>query len=195
MRRIGIFSLIVFVLLSILLVTNNIIWFDNTIYNTIINQNDFLTIILKNITELGDFIILISISLLLLLVCKQKKIGILVCLNLALSFVINEIFKIIFIRPRPIDNILISVNGYSFPSGHSMVSMSFYGLLIYLCYKNINNKIIKWLLIIFQVIIILIIGYSRIYLGAHFPSDVIAGFSLGLFYLILYINLVIKRVN
>lgn len=186
--------LMIFITVCILLVSDNVSWLDTNIYNSIINHNEILTNIFKTVTEFGDAIILIIITLLILLVFKERTIGFLVAINLVLSFVLGQIVKLIFIRERPTINVLIDIGGYSFPSGHSTVSMAFYGFLIYLCYKKIDNKILKWFLIILQALLILIIGYSRIYLGAHFPSDVIAGFSLGLSFLIIYIELFASKI-
>lgn len=186
--------LMIFIIVCILVVSDNVSWLDTNIYNSIINHNEILTNIFKTVTEFGDAIILIIITLLILLVFKERTFGFLVAINLVLSFVLGQIVKLIFIRERPTINVLIDIGGYSFPSGHSTVSMAFYGFLIYLCYKKIDNKILKWFLIILQALLILTIGYSRIYLGAHFPSDVIAGFSLGLSFLIIYIKVFASKI-
>ena len=119
---------------------------------------------------------------------KKKKIGISIPLNLGLSALLNITLKQILQRPRPIEYRVIDESGYSLPSGHSMVSMAFYGYLIYFIYKHIENKYIKWSLIILLSILIISIGISRIYLGVHYTSDVIAGFLIALSYLIIYIN-------
>ena len=70
-----------------------------------------------------------------------------------------------------------------------MVSMDFYGFLIYLIYKYVGNKYLKWTSMILLFLLIILIGISRIYLGVHYTSDVIAGFLVAISYLILYINM------
>ena len=97
--------------------------------------SDFVTPIAKNITHLGGAIFLITLSLILLLIIKNKKIGILIWLNLGISVLLNQALKFIIQRPRPTEFRIINESGYSFPSGHSMVSAAFYGFLIYLIYK------------------------------------------------------------
>ena len=75
-----------------------------------------------------------------------------------------------------------------------MVSMAFYGFIIYLIYKNIENKTIKWSSIILLSILIILIGISRIYLGVHYTSDVLGGFLLAISYLIIYTGFVKRYV-
>ena len=78
-----------------------------------------------------------------------------------------------------------------------MMSMILYGYLIYLLYNNFKNKKYRWLLVSVFSILILCIGFSRIYLGVHYVSDVIGGFVLGIAYLILYIDVskkIIKKI-
>lgn len=150
--------------------------------------SNFVTPIAKNITHLGGAIFLITLSLILLLIIKNKKIGILIWLNLGISVLLNQALKFIIQRPRPTEFRIINESGYSFPSGHSMVSAAFYGFLIYLIYKNVKNKYLKWSLITLLSLVILTIGISRIYLGVHYTSDVIAGFLISVSYLIIFIH-------
>lgn len=93
-------------------------------------------------------------------------------------------------RPRPTEFRIIDETGYSFPSGHSMVSAAFYGFLIYLIYKNVKNKYLKWGIIILLSIIVITIGISRIYLGVHYTSDVLAGYLISISYLIIFTSII-----
>ena len=155
-------------------------------------MSDFTTPIAKIITNFGGAICLIMISIVLLLVIKNKRIGIAICSNLAIAWGVNSLLKNILQRPRPNEYRLIDESGYSFPSSHSMISMAFYGFIIYLIYKYVKNKYLKWSLITLLSILIVSIGISRIYLGVHYTSDVLAGFFVAISYLVIYISIVNK---
>lgn len=154
--------------------------------------SDKLTPIIKIVTNFGGAIILGIITILILILIKNKKIGLSVLINLCSVTVLNLVLKSILQRPRPNEYRIINEIGYSFPSGHSMISMAFYGFIIYLIYKNIKNKYLKWISIILLSILILMIGFSRIYLGVHYVSDVLAGFLFSISYLIVYIKIINK---
>ena len=146
------------------------------------------------ITNLGGTTILILITILLVATIKNKKIALTVVLNPLIITGINLLLKSIVQRPRPTQSPLITETGFSFPSGHSMVSMAFYGYLICLIAKFIKNKLLKVILIVLLSILIISIGISRIYLGVHYTSDVIAGFMISLCYLVIYTSMVKKLV-
>lgn len=154
--------------------------------------SDFATPIAKFITNFGGAIILIGLAFMLFIFIKNKKIGVSIISNLAIITVLNQLLKIIVQRPRPTEFRIVEESGYSFPSGHSMVSMAFYGYLIYLIYKYVKNKYLKWISIILLSILICSIGISRIYLGVHYTSDVLGGFFISISYLIIYISAVNK---
>ena len=154
--------------------------------------SDFATPIAKFITNFGGAIILIGLAFTLFIFIKNKKIGVSIISNLAIITLLNQLLKRIVQRPRPTEYRIIEETGYSFPSGHSMVSMAFYGYLIYLIYKYVKNKYLKWISIILLSILICSIGISRIYLGVHYTSDVLGGFFISISYLIIYISAVNK---
>lgn len=149
-------------------------------------MSDTATVIAKFITNFGGVTGIAIIALIFFILVKKKILGILVFLNLAISGGLNQLLKRIIQRPRPTEYRLINESGYSFPSGHSMVSAAFYGLFIYLIYKYVNNKYIKYGLITILTILIISIGISRIYLGVHYTSDVLAGFLISISYLIIF---------
>ena len=148
--------------------------------------SDKITPFVKGITQLGGVIGLIAIATILSIAIKNKRTSLLIWGNLGISALLNQILKYIIQRPRPTEYRIIDESGYSFPSGHSMVSAAFYGFLIYLIFKNVKNKYLKWGLIILLSFLIIMIGTSRIYLGVHYTSDVLAGFLISISYLIVF---------
>ena len=183
----------VFILFSIIgsLYNNEIISIDVFMHDLVVNnlRSDGLTFIMLFITNFCNPIILILLSLVILLICKDKKMGLIIMINLLVSILLNIIFKGIIQRDRPLEDFLIIESGYSFPSGHSMVSMAYYGLIIYFIYKKIKDKRVRNVLMILIGLLILAIGFSRIYLGVHFASDVIGGFFISIIYLVCAIKL------
>jgi undecaprenyl-diphosphatase len=99
---------------------------------------------------------------------------------LVLATLSNIALKEVFNRARPTLEHMVQVYTLSYPSGHAMSAMAFYGFLIFLVIRYNLNPILKAFLVGILSVIILSIGISRIYLGVHFPSDVLAGFIAGL---------------
>ncbi len=151
-----------------------------------------VTPIAQFITNLGGAIFLVVLTILLFILIKNKKIGLSIFSNFVIITILNQLLKRILQRPRPTEYRIIEETGYSFPSGHSMVSMAFYGYLIYLIYKYVKNKYIKWTFIVLLSALICSIGISRIYLGVHYTSDVLGGFLISISYLIIYISAINK---
>ena len=164
---------------------------DMLVYRLVILnlRSEPLTVIMKVITNLSSAYVLIAITIGILLFIKNKKVGVCVASNLVIATLLNQLLKYIIQRPRPDGYRLIAESGYSFPSGHSMVSMAFYGLIIYLIWKMVKNKKIKYISCGILGLLIPMIGFSRIYLGVHYASDVIGGFAISIVYLLLFTNI------
>jgi len=118
------------------------------------------------------------------------KIPVIALSSLALMFFLKTLFG----RHRPDIPLLREAQGLSFPSGHALMSVTFYGLLIHIIWNTVKRKWLKWTLIILLILLILIIGFSRIYLRVHYPSDVMAGFATGFIWLVISIWIV-KRIE
>jgi len=99
------------------------------------------------------------------------------------SITLNVMLKFFFDRPRPIMP-LVEASGLSFPSGHSMVAASFYGLIVYLVWHHVRNVRLRNILVALLVVFVLLIGFSRIYLRVHYASDVVAGFAAGFLWVV-----------
>ena len=167
------YKLIIFIicLIGFLLIAEDVLekeieLLDNTGYSLVSHFliSDAFTPVAIFITNFGGAIFLITLTIVLFIVIKNKKIPLAIFINLCCATILNVLLKNIVQRPRPIEFRLIEETGYSFPSGHSMVSMAFYGYLIYLVYKNVKNKYWKWFGIVSLGVLIVAIGISRIYL-------------------------------
>jgi membrane-associated phospholipid phosphatase len=159
--------------------------FDDAVSNYVVSfRSDALTPFFRFMTEMGDryayIIISVGLGAYLFLRHKNWKYIVQTIAVLLLATLTNILLKSVINRARPGHEHLVEVNTLSFPSGHSMSAMAFYGFLIYL---SLNSKIplaLKIFLVALLATTILSIGTSRIYLGVHYPSDVAAGFVGGL---------------
>lgn len=163
--------------------------FDSIVSGVIRNVSSVKTAFYKGVTFCASGYCLVIVALLLLILFKDKLKASLVMIDLCVSAIVsNFILKPIFHRDRP-SYMMISESGYSFPSSHSFIALAFYGLLIYFIYESGFSKNIKIISISFLSLLIVMIGISRIYLGVHYPSDVLAGFIGGAIYLMLFIEI------
>jgi undecaprenyl-diphosphatase len=95
------------------------------------------------------------------------------------------LLKQLFQRKRPLSPLLKAAKGLSFPSGHAIMAVTFYGLLIYILQHGLTIDWLKWVVTILVIVLIVLIGFSRIYLRVHYASDVAAGFIIGLLWLLI----------
>lgn len=184
----AIISFLIFVAISYLIVTRETLVFDTVIREVIYgHRNEGLTFFFTMITYLGNWQT-ITLICCLFLTFPQTRIpaGLLLSITAILSTSMEKALKITFHRQRPDLTLhLIQQGGHSFPSGHSMTSLVFYGMIIFLCQKNIKNKTITNIVTVLLVILIFLIGFSRIYLGVHYPTDVLGGWAIGICLLII----------
>ena len=130
-----------------------------------------------------------------MIVSKNKKRAFYIALNVLLCYFLNQTFKYIFARQRPMDINLIDASGFSFPSGHSMISVAYYGFIAYIVSHVRMKRNKRRLYVGLLMLLTLLIGISRIYLGVHYASDVLAGYALSMAYLIVYIKLFYKKME
>lgn len=158
------------------------------------HNNIVLTNIFKFISFICSpkFMILVNVCLFIFIILKKKYKLFLINVASIASVVVNNIIKIIIKRERPNFLVLANETSYSFPSGHSMISILFFGSIIYLVNKY-NIKYKKTITILLSIFIILV-GLSRLYLGVHFLTDVIGGYLCGFVTLIIII-IIFERVE
>ncbi|MEO7445952.1 MAG: phosphatase PAP2 family protein [Ferruginibacter sp.] len=164
--------------------------FDYAVFNAIEPYyNSTNTAIMEFITFFGSHKFLLPANLLLIGLAfflgkthwAAIKIASIAISSTIVLFSLKEILK----RERPPVPLLAKAHGYSFPSGHTFTSLSFFGMLIYIVYKNVKSPWLKWSLIVFMSLLTLSVGFSRIYLKLHYASDVVAGICLGVIWLLL----------
>ncbi len=147
---------------------------------------DWLTPIMESISALATPVSLLVLLLVIVAFAPGKRPGMFCTVNLALVVLLNVLLKELVQRPRPEDINLVAETGFSFPSGHSMVAMAFFGLLIWLVWHYEKDHTMRLTCCAGFLLIILLIGISRIYLGVHYASDVLAGFCISLAWLAMY---------
>lgn len=150
-------------------------------------ESPALTSIAKSLSWIGEGFPLISlmvgIMLFLFLVLGHRKELILFAGAAAGSALLNLALKTFFRRPRPELNRLADAAGFSFPSAHSMAAFSLYGILAFLLWDHARSRSRRTAIVIICPLLILGIGLSRIYLGVHYPSDIIGGYWASGFWL------------
>lgn len=196
----SVFSILAFYKISSLLLDNEIAAFDESVYQYIRGlASPIMDKSMLWATFLGNrqFIVVFCLCLMIyyLFLRPHRWYSIKIPAVAIGSISANIILKEIYDRSRPTAFQMIEASGLSFPSGHAMFNLSFYGLLIYIAHKEIQNRILRVASILFLSILILSIGLSRIYLGVHYASDVLAGFCAGFIWLIIALYITNKIEN
>lgn len=177
-------SLIGFAVITYFVTLDASLTFDAFLQKAIFSmRSEPLTSFFTGLTRTGDWQAILTICVVLLALPKTRiHFGIPLSLSAVTSLTFYSILKYIFQRPRPSVTLhLIEQGGFSFPSGHTLTSLIFYGALILLLsqYYSFENKAVRIAHGLCAIYIILV-GFSRIYLGVHYPTDVLASWFLGI---------------
>ncbi|MFF3922939.1 phosphatase PAP2 family protein [Paenibacillus lactis] len=186
-------TLLAFVLLAALVKHKRIDDWDHAISRYVQSfEQSWITDIAVWLSFIGSrdpIIVLCLIAIALQYVLLKHRTEILLLIGvIAGSSILNLLLKLAFQRMRPDIHRLIEVTGYSFPSGHSMVAFSFYGVLAYLLWRHIESGKGRIVLIVIAILMIGSIGLSRVYLGVHYPSDIVGGYFAACFWLALSVG-------
>lgn len=149
----------------------------------------WLTPIMQSISDLAHPVVLVVMLLVIEVFAPGRRPGLCAAVNLVLATLLNLLLKTLIQRPRPEGYRLVAESGFSFPSGHSMVAMAFYGLLIWMVWRYEKDSLVRRLGVIGFGLVIVLVGLSRIYLGVHYASDVLAGFCAAIAWLGVYTKL------
>lgn len=169
--------------------------FDSSLRELVLNlRTDRLNEIVLAFTHVGDAKVLAGLCLLgaiFLFIMKQWRISMLLIGSILVSYGLNLLVKSMFQRERPLDFRLLEEDGYSFPSGNAMVGTTFYLFAAVLLYQRYQKS---WILLS-GAILPFLLGLSRVYVGVHYPSDILAGFALGIVIVIILTKLTDKRIK
>jgi undecaprenyl-diphosphatase len=146
-----------------------------------------LTAAMRAITLLGSTAVLLALGLIITLVflaLKHKRSAMLIVFTMAGAFLLNWVLKITFQRERPVPFFDTPLpDSYSFPSGHALLSFCFYGALASIISARTQSLALRVITWGAAILLAIAIGISRIYLGVHYPSDVLAGFAAAIMWI------------
>ena len=181
-------ALIVFVAILQNVRSDDILQLDTAAYNFFVLKlrRPWMTTIMEGFSSLSSPIVIAAMFLMVVAFAPGRRPGLCAAVNLVSVVLINQILKTIVHRPRPDGFRLISEVGYSFPSGHSMVSMAFYGLCAWMVWHYERDRLLRWACCLAFAGMIAVVGMSRVYLGVHYASDVLAGFCVSLAWIGVY---------
>ena len=154
-------------------------------------RTPWLTPIMESFSALATPVTLLVLLLAVAAFAPGRRPGWCCAVNLLLVVVLNQVLKFVIQRPRPDGFRLASASGFSFPSGHSMVAMAFFGLLAWFVWRYEKDRRQRAFLLVAFAFVIVMIGVSRVYLGVHYASDVIGGFCLSIVWLALYTRIAV----
>lgn len=194
--RVVVISVTLVIFLAVLLDVrgDEIARFDSIAYSFFVVRlrRPWLTPIMEGFSALASPVVLAVMLLTVEAFAPGRRPGLCAGINLVSAVAINLLLKEIVQRPRPDESIrLVTEIGYSFPSGHSMVSMAFYGLLFWMVWRYEKDHMVKRVCMLGFAGTILFVGVSRIYLGVHYASDVLAGFCVSAAWLGVYTKLAV----
>jgi undecaprenyl-diphosphatase len=172
--------------------------FDSHVHTYLLaHTTPWLIEVARGFTFLGSSIFLFPAYILIvavLIIFKKKRYALDISIVALSGFLVMQVLKRVFHRKRPDLPIIRNIHNYSFPSGHSLSAFIFCSILAYLVWQGKARAVYKWMLTVLLLLLAIAIGISRIVLNVHFATDVIAGFCLGIMWVMLSFW-VIQKIN
>ena len=172
-------SFIGLLILSYLVVNGYVHQFDTDVYKLVSSfYQPQITMVAQFVTALGSPMVILAFCMIFVAINKIKKETAFLLLNTLLIYILNLGYRNFIMRVQPTNLHLVDVIGYSFPSEYTSLSVIFYGILILFISRKLSNRYLKGSLFVIYLILVSMIGLSRIYLGVNYATDVIAGVCL-----------------
>ncbi len=157
------------------------------VQNTMSVFSKQIPITIGDLTYGEKFWIPVLIAALILVIKRKYVSAVLMCITLQFSYLVSDFLKMIIGRVRPpMEMRVIPLDNPSFPSGHSLIAMCFWGMCIYLLYRYVKNDALKWILIVLCGLMIPFTGFTRLWLGVHYPTDLLGGYLIGFIFVMLF---------
>lgn len=163
--------------------------FDEAIYQAISVdlRSEWLTLVMTNITVLGTAVPMTAMIVVLIAFTPHRREGWYCAVSAILVRLLNELLKALAARPRPDESLwLVNETGLSFPSGHTMNAVALFGLFAWFVWRSDHPRWLRILLCAIFVLVAALVGVSRVYLGVHYASDVLAGVCVSVAWLVIY---------
>jgi len=191
----GAFAVCLFFVVLYAVLTDKAAAFDDPVRHFLYSlQSDALTIPTVILTHMSNWIFMVGVCIVLLLIPRTRfRFGVPLSAGALATVALNHLIKSLVERPRPEVAQLVEESYHSFPSGHSTNSMFFYGMSIWLVWHYVQSPALRTVLTVALAIPMLLIGPTRVYLGVHYPTDVVAGWCIGFVAILVIAEIICRR--
>lgn len=184
------FIILTFIVLGYSIVTTMDIAIIANVQKTMSSFSVEIPKIFGNLSYGFKFWIPVLVVALILIIKRKYASAALFFIMMHFGYFISDILKTLIGRERPpIDMRVIPLNNPSFPSGHSLIAMCFWGMCIYLVNRYVKNDVLKWTLMVLCGFMVLFTGFTRLWLGVHYPTDLLGGYIIGLIFVMLFADI------
>ncbi|MBP9687820.1 phosphatase PAP2 family protein [Candidatus Woesebacteria bacterium] len=186
------FALLLFAKLSDSILENQRFLFDSTIMQFIVGlRSSSMTNIMIVLSIIGSTGIIFGsvVILVFLFLTRHWRESVIYSAIVLMGAALNALLKLIIQRPRPGLSPLVTETDFSFPSGHSMDSLIFFLTIAYFTFHFTRNRRVTAAVSVISIILVFLIGVSRVYLGVHYPSDILGGYIAGIIWFVAIILL------